>query len=151
MLSRLWESQGFKVILIYSKDNIFFDLKFGKFHTIIKAINQFDVFEKSKLFSVDYIHYLAYGPDLIGFLLVNNSKEFIYDYKDLLFNTYSNFKNDFIGKLEIEIVNKAKYITRRDDQIFNYIKINNLKINNEKIISMNYHYWLIFNILSIFK
>lgn len=141
LLGRLWKNRGYKVYLIYCEDNpIFKKLENGKFDKIIKTKNSLEAVSLAERLNPEYIHYTCYSADLIGYYLIKKEIEFIFDYKDLFYNTYSSFKDIESGLLERQLIIKSAYITCRDNQIFNYININKIKLNVNKLLKVPEYY-----------
>ncbi len=135
LMGKLWRNLNHTVILLYCNESIVFtDLKSESFDVIIKAQNADELLTIAMKINNSIYHYFNYGPDQLGYYLYSNKFTYIYDYKDLFSNIVHQTIDDNSLAIEKEIVKNSVAITRRDEQIFYYLKMNSINYNLEKII-----------------
>ena len=134
LMGKLWKSLNRTVILIYCNDSIVFtSLKNESFDVIIKAQSAEEILTIAAKINNSTFHYFNYGPDQLGYYLYSNKFEYIYDYKDLFRNIVHKTIDDSSLDIEMEIIKNSIAITRRDNQIFYYLKMNYIDYSLSKI------------------
>jgi hypothetical protein len=145
LIANLWKKSNQEVGILYcQKSPVFDDLTIFDF--TIKCNNEEEISAIALRFENKTIHYLNYGPDLLGLQLLNSQQKYILDYKDMwgLVRIPEIPINNSI--LERAIVDSALSITYRDNQLFNYCKLNNCQIDNKiifyipEMFESNYQY-----------
>jgi len=134
MLSKMWRALGRSTILIYGIDSLIYkDL--SNFDTVIKVNEPKQAIEIAKCISGEkVVHYFCYGPDWTGLHLLHSGLKYIYDYKDLFWRVMNIEMPEDNGKLEMDLIKNAQLITNRDQQIINYINLNEITLNTDKLI-----------------
>jgi len=129
LLGKLWKNSGYSTCAIYCIGNGMFN-NLGNIDIIIKAVNPSEIFAIATRIDNKIIHYFNYGPDNLGYLLTYNNIPFIYDYKDLFGTTQTSLTDPNAIQLEVDIVSRAKAITRRDNQLLYFSQQAEINLQN---------------------
>jgi hypothetical protein len=136
LAAKLWKECGYSVCLIYGLESLLYGLNESGIDSLIKAANPEEAVVIASRIRKNHLHYFNYGPDNIGLSLLKHNIPYFLDYKDL----FSGVMNVEWGydqhNLEKLLVKNAKHITNRDDQIYNYCKVNNIEIDESKLIHL---------------
>ena len=133
LLNKLWKGAGHTTCLIYCSEGVTFTSP-PDADMIIKADNPGEAVAICLKINKKIIHYFNYGADAIGQLLLATKQKYIYDYKDLFYRVRSTPLRSGFSDVEMAIVHGADFITNRDDQIYNYLKVNQLNFNTNKLL-----------------
>jgi hypothetical protein len=132
LLNKLWKGAGHTTCLIYCSESVTFNSP-PDADMVIKADNPGEAVAICVKIDKKIIHYFNYGADAIGQLLLVAKQNYIYDYKDLFYRVRSTPLRPGISEVEMAIVKNADFITNRDDQIHNYLKINKINFDPRKL------------------
>lgn len=137
LLGKLWRLSGSPVMLVYRQENpTFSNSCFDDFDSTFKVESPIEAILICKRVCNPIIHYFFYSADEVGFLLLRHSLPYILDYKDLFTNTLYpeiQYKNH---ELEKTIIARARLITHRDRQIFNFLDKNKINFDVNRLIYM---------------
>ena len=133
LLSKIWKKKGYQVCLIYKETSPLFNDCTAIDHKIQINLAISLILELKKI-KPRVVHYFCYGPDKFGLLLSLFNIKFILDYKDLFFNVLISGHRKWRLLLEKHTIKQALFITHRDNQIFNYINVNKITLDNSKLI-----------------